>query len=211
MEAEQPELGEKASSAMVDAMGHPVRMRVLAVIAEEPGASAQEISERIGEPVDKIRYQLRQLREAGLVTLTEERARRGVVERFYRVAGDIILDAEDISNLSSAKRMRISTEILKLIFSDVSAALRAGTLDARDEHCMVRVPAQLDSEGWLEMAAVHLRALDEVEQVRDRSEERLRGSAEEPIPAMSTLLCYERAPSSKTGSPPDRDQGSPEL
>ena len=64
-----------ASVAVLD----PRRARVLAALAE-PG-SATTVAAVLGEPRQKVNYHLRALEAAGLVTLVEERPRRGLTER----------------------------------------------------------------------------------------------------------------------------------
>ena len=64
-----------ASVAVLD----PRRARVLAALAE-PG-SATTVAAALGEPRQKVNYHLRALEAAGLVSLVEERPRRGLTER----------------------------------------------------------------------------------------------------------------------------------
>src|SRR6185436_3114459 len=62
----------------------PVRARILAELAQ-PG-SATTVSAAIGQPRQKVNYHLRALEEQGLVTLVEERPRRGLTERIVRAS-----------------------------------------------------------------------------------------------------------------------------
>jgi predicted ArsR family transcriptional regulator len=173
-------------------MSHPVQNRVITILADAPGASAQEIAALMDAPVDSIRFQLRRLREAGLVEAAEARARRGVTEHYYRVLTTPSLSVEDLREISNSKKVRIATEILKGITADVSRALAARTFIAREEAHLSRVAAPVDAVGWRELAAIHERALEEVERVKLQSGERLRESGGKPIEAVSALICFER-------------------
>ena len=62
----------------------PVRARLLAALAE-PG-SATTLAKRFDLPRQKVNYHLRALEAHGLVTLTEERARRGFTERVLQAS-----------------------------------------------------------------------------------------------------------------------------
>lgn len=68
----------------------PIRRRILSALVEP--ASASGLSERLGMPRQKIGHHLRALEAAGLITLAEERRKRGFVERLFVAAGHYVLD-----------------------------------------------------------------------------------------------------------------------
>jgi len=63
----------------------PLRRQLLAELGHEPD-SAAGLARRLGFPRQKLNYHLRQMEDAGLVELLEERQRRGCVERTLRVS-----------------------------------------------------------------------------------------------------------------------------
>ena len=68
----------------------PIRRRILSALVEP--ASASGLSERLAMPRQKIGHHLRALEAAGLITLAEERRKRGFVERLFVAAGHYVLD-----------------------------------------------------------------------------------------------------------------------
>jgi len=72
----------------------PLRREVLSALAEAPD-SASGLSRRLGLPRQKLNYHLRELEDRGLIELSEERQRRGFVERVLRpAAGGYLVSPE---------------------------------------------------------------------------------------------------------------------
>ena len=87
----------------------PVRARILAELAN-PG-SATTVAAALGQPRQKVNYHLRALEDHGLVTLVEERPRRGLTERVL---------------VASARSYVLSPEILGRNAADPRAIDRYG-------------------------------------------------------------------------------------
>ena len=71
------------NAAAAEASLDPIRTRLLAELASEPG-SATSLARKVGLPRQKVNYHLRTLERHGLVTLAEERRRGGLTERVLR-------------------------------------------------------------------------------------------------------------------------------
>jgi DNA-binding transcriptional ArsR family regulator len=183
--------GKSIEELLVKALGHPLRAKLLFTLNDHPGKSAQEIAEKMGEPVRKVRHHLSELRKAGLIEAAEQKSRRGVAEQFYRVATAPMVEDAEFAKLSSTEKLRIITQALKRCYEVATQALIAGTFYARTDTGLVTVQAALDSQGWREFVEAHRRAFAEVERVKAESSERLRGGNEEPIGAASTLMWFE--------------------
>jgi len=188
----RPEEGQ----GLIDAIGHPTRAKILAVLSDRT-ANAKEIADEIGEPVGRIRYHLRSLRASGLILASEEKGRRGVVEYHYQAATTQLLDEAQVAELTPQQRRSLVTFLMRLIFNDVSSALRSGTIDERDDFGITRVRLEVDREGWRELARLHLDVLDQVQRVRAESRARLRGTAEAAITVTWAMLLLEMAAPSR--------------
>lgn len=179
-------------AAIVLALGHPLRAKLLFTLNDTPDHSAQEIAELVGAPVRTVRHHLSEMRKAGLIESVEQQSRRGVVEHFYRlaVAPPAVPEAE-FAKLTASEKLRIVTQALKHGYEVAVEAMAAGTVYARADYGIATVLAELDSQGWRELVEAHRNARDEVERVKRHSAERLRGGDEEPIRAASTLMWFE--------------------
>jgi DNA-binding transcriptional ArsR family regulator len=186
--------GSAELQLLVEAMSHPVRSKLLFTLTDSPRASAKQLADRLEEPPSKVRYHLRKLRDAGLVGIEDEESRRGVVERYYRALQTPLISEEDEGELDDAQKRAFSVEILRLILADAARSISAGTFIAREDRCLARLWAEVDEEGWRELAKIHLETLDSVQAAIERSGERLGRSGEEPIRAVSGLLLFEYPP-----------------
>lgn len=96
---------------------HPLRRRILAQLSEPDSATG--VARHLGEPRQKINHHLRALESAGLVTLVEERPRRGLTERLFARAHDDLL---------------VDPEVLRAGVDPASTAAATTTLEATSRH-----------------------------------------------------------------------------
>lgn len=67
----------------LQALAHPTRHRILHYLVEHT-ATNQQIAIALGDPPARVHFHLRELWSAGLVLLVEERAKSGILEKYYR-------------------------------------------------------------------------------------------------------------------------------
>ena len=81
----------------------PMRRAVLEQLREP--ASAAAVAARLGVSRQRIAYHVRELEQAGLVQMVEERTRRGCVERIVRVTpGAVVVGTDVIGDLPAASQ-----------------------------------------------------------------------------------------------------------
>jgi DNA-binding transcriptional ArsR family regulator len=189
-------------------MADPVRSRVLLAVAEAEtdsynramgsdrahGITVRQISNRLEEPRRRVRYHLDALCDQGIVEVAAEKMRRGVVERHYRAVLPPVLTKEQLETLSTAQQQKILLEILKVIFADTTAALKAGSYVRRPEWAAVRLRGEVDEQGWRELAALHENTRRESQRIVAGARERLGKKRETPIQVGSVNLLFEAAP-----------------
>lgn len=66
---------QQMTTAMLKAMAHPLRRRILAVFPRLEHVRAADLAEELGEPANKISFHLRVLADAGLLIEAPEHAR----------------------------------------------------------------------------------------------------------------------------------------
>jgi DNA-binding transcriptional ArsR family regulator len=177
-------------ATLAGAMAHPVRIKLLTAIAErgEAGASVGQLAERTGEPKRKVRYHLDAMVDSGLVGIASEQTRAGVVERYFRATQLPNLDDAAFEELEKSVRRQISVELLKVIFDDVSAAVRAKTLERTG--VVARLAIEVDEQGWQELSVIHRDTREKLEELRSEIAARLGASTEPPLVAMNALLLF---------------------
>src|SRR5262245_56456423 len=93
-------VGVVSAPDRVGALLSPVRRRLLENLKEPDSASG--LSRKLGIPRQKINYHLRLLERAGLVQFTEERQRRGCIERYFKVtARAFVVSPEFLEGLAA--------------------------------------------------------------------------------------------------------------
>jgi DNA-binding transcriptional ArsR family regulator len=133
-----------ASPARLDYIGEPDRVRLalspvrrrLLERLREP-ASATQLAAELGLSRQRINYHLRELEQAGLLELVEERARRGFTERILAASADaFVVDPSVLGAVAAVEAQdRYAAEHLIGAASDIvrdvvrmqSAARREGT------------------------------------------------------------------------------------
>ncbi len=85
----EPDLREDAAARLAQALSHPVRLRILALLRDE-GAYVMHLTSMLGRPQANVSQHLAILRDAGLVT--DEREGMTVV---YRVRDARVFDLVD--------------------------------------------------------------------------------------------------------------------
>ena len=82
---------------IAEAFVHPLKLRILALMAEPPPRAAPEATPQPGwspnslygavdEPLGNVSYHVRQLEKAGLIELVATQQRRGALQHFYTLA-----------------------------------------------------------------------------------------------------------------------------
>ena len=87
-----------AYQRIAEAFVHPLKLRILALMAEpppprfvpasspEPGWSPNSLCRPVGASLGNVSYHVRQLAKAGLIELVATKQRRGALEHYYTLA-----------------------------------------------------------------------------------------------------------------------------
>lgn len=190
------EASRNEALAKLEGFNDPLRMAILTALILKP-ASAGDLAAELDVPIGRVRYQLGRLRKAGLAELREQRPRRGVVERVYFIRPNFV-SVEDAAHLTTEEMSQANAEVLKGMVRDSIDAMRAGTLESREEFMVARVPLRLDEEGWKEASELQHDALDGLLEIHARAAKRLDRSGAVALSALAFLLLFEAASSSSS-------------
>jgi DNA-binding transcriptional ArsR family regulator len=183
---EHPAVGH----VMARAYAHPVRARALMILGKRV-ASPKEIAKELGEPIGKVSYHIRELRDMGMIELVETDRSRGGVQHFYRAIRLAVIDREEMEAQDAAERATSSSIVINLMVSDIATAVAHGTLDSRPERVLTRYHALVDQEGWEELSELHTNTMYRSIEIHEEAAERLRHSEETGIPAATHTLVFE--------------------
>lgn len=147
-----------------------------------------------GENIKNIRRRFKSLEELGWLRKVAEKTggrRRSAKEQFYRATGPAIYDNESWADVPDDLKPLYSWTTFVQLSEQVKKAIDAGTFEARLDNHLSWSLLRLDQTGWEKVAAEldDLLALVLIE--KDRAEDRLTESDEEPLLATVALAAFE--------------------
>jgi DNA-binding transcriptional ArsR family regulator len=187
------------------AISHPIRIRLLAMLDEEP-ASPVILASKLNQPLGTIAYHVRTLYDLGLLKLVSTRQRRGATEHYYKTTGNPSSSEEAWEALDAISKQRLLTALIAKATDFATRSAAAGGFDAREAHISTDA-LKLDREGLEQLAQESKQWLARAQEIERESAER---SGEEPDAEISvglTLMLFEALPFSAS-LPDDARPGS---
>jgi len=138
----------------VKALAHPLRIRILAMLADR-SASPVQLSSQLDATLGTVAYHVRTLHNLGLVELVDTRQRRGATEHYYRAREHPRFPDDAWAGLAPVAKQRMLSAMLQQIGQYVTASAAAGGFDRA------------------ELATATRRWLDEAEAIGAAAAERL--------------------------------------
>ncbi len=179
----------------VRAISHPMRIRLLAMLDEEP-ASPVVLASKLGESLGTVSYHVRTLYDLGLLDLVSTRQQRGATEHIYKARPHPRFTNAAWDELGAIPKQRMITAALNQIHDYASRSAAAGGFDRADAH-FTRTPLRLDEQGWSDLAQATRAWLAQAEQIERECAERDAGPA---LDAGLVILLFEALPFS-AGTP----------
>jgi DNA-binding transcriptional ArsR family regulator len=186
--ADQVPVRDLDERSWLKAISHPVRMRLLALLENEP-ASPKSLAARLAFPHGTIAYHVRTLSKLGFLELVDTKQRRGAVEHYYRAKERPPVDGKTWTDSDVAVKRRLLVRILSEAYAHSFSATAAGGFDRADAH-LTRTAFRLDEEGWTKLAGASTRWLVEAAAIEAESRERSSGD-HEPVDAELVMLLFE--------------------
>jgi DNA-binding transcriptional ArsR family regulator len=155
----------------VKAMGHPLRVRILALL-DERAASPVELAGWLGATLGTTAYHVRTLERLGLVELVGESRVRGAVEHHYRSKERPSVSDEAWAAAPAIAKQAAVSASLETIDAYAHAASAAGGFDDGEAH-LTRTALHLDERGFEDVSRACLRILAQVDRAEEAARERI--------------------------------------
>lgn len=198
-----------APPTLCSPLAHPVRLRILDVLSEEPMSPVRFLDEGFS-PIefDKrerglsyIAYHFRELEKAECIELIERNPVRGATEHVYRSIQRAFFSDDEFESLPFEKRKALSKSSLQAFIAKTDRAIQSGTFDSHSDRTMVWTSCKVDQEGWERIRDILGDAFLRAEEERKEAELRLcdqrsAGANEgaEGMPFTFALLGFETPP-----------------
>jgi DNA-binding transcriptional ArsR family regulator len=181
---------EGITQQLAKALAHPLRVRILTSL-HKGVSSPNQLSQELGEPLGNVSYHVKTLLEYDCVELVKTEPRRGAVEHFYRATERAFFSAGDWEKIPASARKGISGSILETVGQDATAALMAGSIDARSDPHVSRTPLVLDGKGWTDVTELLAETLNKAIEIQEESASRLSGEKSDSIGTKLAILHFE--------------------
>jgi DNA-binding transcriptional ArsR family regulator len=160
--------------ALVQALAHPLRAKILYVLLEEE-ASPKELADQLNSPLANIAYHIQVLRKLKLIRLVKTTPRRGAVEHHYKADHAARIDDAAWKQTPGLIKERMVAGLLEDIGGYVTQAAETGGFEHHNAH-LSRTRLLLDDEAWNLLAARLKEVLDLVDELQKQSAKRLKRS-----------------------------------
>ncbi len=174
------------------AISHPVRIRLLAMLDEEP-ASPVILAAKLDQPLGTIAYHVRTLYDLGLLKLVKTRQRRGATEHYYTTTGHPATSEEAWGELDAVSKQRLLTALIAKANDYATRSAAAGGFDSKEAHISTDA-LRLDEKGWQTLAKETQKWLAKVQQIEADAAARLDAKQSEPLNVGLTMMLFQALP-----------------
>jgi DNA-binding transcriptional ArsR family regulator len=174
------------------AISHPIRIRLLAMLEEEP-ASPVILASKLDQPLGTIAYHVRTLYDLGLLKLVSTRQRRGATEHYYKTTGHPHSSEEAWEGLDAISKQRLLTALIAKANDYATRSAAAGGFDAKQAHISTKA-LKLDLKGYEALATESKKWLAKVEEIEQKSAERLAKASDPAVNVGLTMMLFEALP-----------------
>jgi DNA-binding transcriptional ArsR family regulator len=186
------------------AISHPIRIRLLAMLDEEP-ASPVILASKLDQPLGTIAYHVRTLYDLGLLKLVSTRQRRGATEHYYKTIGHPTGSEEAWEGLDTISKQRLLTALIAKATDYATRSAAAGGFDAKEAHISTDA-LKLDRQGWEELARESKKWLARAQEIERDAAQRVGQDPDSALDVGLTLMLFEALPFS--ADVPDSPNGS---
>jgi predicted ArsR family transcriptional regulator len=160
------------------AFAHPLRVQIL-IILNERVASPNLLAQELDQSLNLVAYHVRVLEKYDCIELVDTKQRRGATEHFYRATRRPFLSDTEWARMPESLRPGLSGAMLKSVFDDIEEAVKAGTLDEKEDRHLSRTPMVVDKKGWEEVSTLLMDTLNRILEIQGEAGERLANSGED--------------------------------
>ena len=165
----------------VRALAHPARVEILDVLDSRPTASPKELSSLLSRPLEDVSYHCKTLWEADCI------------EHYYRAKPNSTFSHQRWRSVPRSLRGTVTAKALEGFMRRAVAALRAGTIDDRDDTVLSCMPVAVDERGFTQITKALGAVQAEVEKISGDSRRRLRRDPDKAIQLVVGFAAFEAA------------------
>jgi DNA-binding transcriptional ArsR family regulator len=197
------EFGREVPDVVSYAVGHRIRVELLAALNDLESASAIELARIVRQPLSTVTHHVSQLLDAGSIRVERTEKVRSVEQRFYSAIDPLYVTDDEMAEMGAEEREELAGLTLQQLFAEVLSAFWAGHLTSDPEVVVSWSWFNVDAQGRADIAAEQMRSWRRFQEIERESQARCEESGDEPFSVMASSLSHKR---SRTA---ERPPGSP--
>lgn len=198
LKAKKGQRGKSIEEVVSYALGHRIRIEVLALL-NEGVYTPDEISSILDEPIGKITHHISELAEGGAIELARTEPVRNATRHFYRAVQQPYVSAAEAAAMTPQQRQVIAGLILQSIMAESMSAFWAGKMIDDPDHTLLSWRwFNVDQEGRGEIIAELAASWERVREIEARSAVRRMESGEDAVSVIVAMQGFQRTRSSLT-------------
>jgi DNA-binding transcriptional ArsR family regulator len=198
------ERSRKVEEAVSYAVGHRIRVEILAAL-NEGVASAAELAAVVHQPLSTVAHHIEELLKSGSIEVARTEQVRNISQNFYRAVELPFFSDEQMEAMPPQARQEIYGVILQAVMAEALAAFWAGKITADPRAWLSWRWFNVDAQGRRDIAEEQARSWDRLRQIEAESASRRAQSGEEAVSIIVSSLGHERC---RTASAPPATFGN---
>lgn len=191
--------------AVTYAVGHRIRVEILAALNEGEEASTSDLARIAHQPLSTVSHHVEELLKAGAIEVARTERVRSVQQNFYRVAAPLFASDEEMEAMSEDERLEICGVTLQALMAETLASFWSGSLTSDPRVFLSWTWFNVDAEGRAAIADEQIRSWRRIRAIEKEAAGRCAASGEEPFSVFVSGVSFPRARTAPrpTSSPVD--------
>ena len=185
--------GRGLQDAVSYALGHRIRIEILAALHDIDSASAIELARLVHQPLSTVTHHINELLKSGSIQIDRTERVRSVEQRFYRALDPHYVDNEEWEAMSFEERQGIAGANLQESVAESLSSFWSGNLASDPRPFICWSWFNVDLQGRLEIAAEQERAWKRIRAIERESAGRCAESGEEPHSVFVSAVSCKRS------------------
>lgn len=174
------------------AVGHRIRVEIIAALHDLGSASATELSRVVHQPLSTVTHHLTELLKSGSLRIERTEKVKSVNQHFYTVVNPLFLSDEEMQALPDEERQEVCRVVLQSLTAEALASFWSGDLPNDPRLFLCWNWFNVDAKGRADIADEQVRFWRRVREIEEEATDRCAESGEEPFSLVVAGLSYPR-------------------
>jgi DNA-binding transcriptional ArsR family regulator len=175
------------------AVGHRIRVEILAALNEREDASASELARIARQPLSTVTHHVEELLKSGSIEVARTEKVRSVQQNFYRTVIPTFASDEEMEAMSEDERLELCRVILQALMAETLASFWSGKLTSDPKVFLCWAWFNVDVEGRSAIAEEQVRSWRRIGEIEREAAARCEDSGEEPFSVLVSGVSFDRA------------------